>query len=461
MSPPPSFSAPQQVAVPGTARRPWRALAHRDFRRLWLSQFVSVSGSQMQWVAVDWHIYVLTGSPLALGLVGLMRVVPIVVFSLAAGVVADRGDRRLILLVTQSAMLLVALALAAVTRAGVETVPVLYLLTAMSAAASAFDAPARQALIPRLVPRRDLPGALAINLTMFHGAMIAGPALAGVLLAIVGNGRGAAGDPDTAGIALIYALNAFSFLGMLATLAGMRADTAPEGDAASRERPMAALTAGLRFVFGTPILVWTMALDFVATFFSAALSLLPIFADQILGVGASGFGWLRAAPAIGAVAGALGTAAFPLPRRQGRLFLWAVGAYGVATIIFGFSRSFALTFGALAFAGLADLVSTVVRQTVRQLITPDRLRGRMTSVNMVFFMGGPQLGELEAGIVAALFASVAVGATVSVVSGGILTVLAAAFVAARAREVRELDVRTLLEEGDGAEPAVRKGRIEG
>lgn len=414
-------------------RAPWRALRHRDYRRLWLGHLVSLTGSQMQWVALDWHIYVLTGSPLALGLVGLCRVVPIVIFSLWGGVVADRSDRRKVMLATQGAMVAVALALGLVTRAGLDTVPLLYLITAASAAVSAFDNPSRQALIPRLVPRAELPGALALNLTMFHSAMIVGPSLAGLLLAAVARS-------GTSGIAWLYFLNAASFGGTLGALFAMRTPPAPEGEAASREGLAAALQAGLRFVFGSPILVWTMLLDFVATFFSASLSLLPIFADQILGVGPSGFGWLRSAPAIGAVIGAFATAAFPLPKAQGKIFLWSVGIYGVATAVFGLSRSFSLTFAALALGGLADLVSTVVRQTTRQLITPDGLRGRMTSVNMLFFMGGPQLGELEAGLVASLFASAAVGATVSVVSGGVLTVLVTVWVAARVPVVRRFEV---------------------
>jgi hypothetical protein len=164
---------------------------------------------------------------------------------------------------------------------------------------------------------------------------------------------------------------------------------------------------------------------------------LPIFADQVLKVGAFGFGWLRAAPALGALAGSLYTSIKPIPARKGRVFLWAVAAYGLATLVFGLSRSYLLTFVALAAGGLADLVSTVVRQIVRQTITPDAMRGRMTSVNMIFFMGGPQLGELEAGLVASLFASAAIGATVSVASGGIATVLVAALCAWKAKVVRD------------------------
>ena len=423
-------------------RRPYVALRHRDFRWLWLSQLVSMTGTQMQVVAINWHIYLLTRSALALGFVGLTRVLPIIVFSLWGGIVADRRDRRRVMLVTQSAMTLVSLALALLAIRGHDAVWAIYALNALQAAASAFDNPARQALIPRLVPREDLPGALALNLTMFHVAMIGGPGLAGALIAVYGGSVtpmphvGAPVPADTRALALIYLLNALSFLGILFVLATMKTSGRVEDPHGSQESPLEAVRSGLRFVFTTPIMVWTMALDFFATFFSGAMSLLPIVADQVLGVGPAGYGWLVAAPALGAVLGSVYTSIRPLPRHQGRVLLWAVAAYGVATIVYGFSRSFLLTFLALAGTGLADVVSTVIRQTLRQLLTPDALRGRMTSVNMIFFMGGPQLGELEAGLVASLFASAAVGVTVSVVSGGALTLAAVAWVAAATPLVR-------------------------
>ena len=418
--------------------RPYLSLRHRDFRRLWLSQLVSLTGSQMQAAAIDWHVYLLTHSPLALGLVGLSRVIPIVSLSLWGGVVADRYDRRKVMLATQLTMAAVAAALAGLTFTGRETRWLLYVLTGLTSAAGSFDNPARQALVPRLVPREALAGALAMNLTMFHVGMILGPAIAGAFIAAAGEG--------TRGLAAIYLVNSISFLVVVVTLLTMRSSGAVDGGPQGRAHPWAQLREGLRFVFTTPIMVWTMALDFVATFFSGATSLLPIFADQILKVGAFGFGWLRAAPALGALVGSIYTSLRPLPPRQGRVFLWAVGAYGTATVVFGLSRSYALTFAALAATGAADLVSTVVRQVVRQMITPDTMRGRMTSVNMIFFMGGPQLGELEAGLVASLFASVTLGATVSVVSGGVATVLVAAWIARRAAVVREYDVGSVMED---------------
>jgi hypothetical protein len=321
---------------------------------------------------------------------------------------------------------------------------VLYGANALLAAASAFDNPARNALTPRLVPAAELPAALSLNLTMFHAAFIGGPALAGLLIAGVGlhhgglaalQASGASRDP--APLALIYSLNALSFLGVLHALVLMRTSGRVEPGSGGHERPLAALREGLRFVFRTPIMVWTMGLDFLATFFAGSLSLLPIFADQVLHAGPAGYGWLVSAPAHGALVGSLYASVRHLPARQGRILLASVAFYGIATVAYGLSRSYWLTFAALALSGLADLVSTVIRQTLRQMLTPDHLRGRMTSVNMIFFMGGPQLGELEAGLVASLFASLALGATVSVVSGGVATVLLAAGVGLLAPVVRE------------------------
>lgn len=413
-------------------RAPYLALAYRDYRRLIASQLLSLTGSQMQVVAINWHVYLLTKSPLALGFVGLTRVVPIIAFSLWGGVVADRQDRRRVMIATQTAMTAVALALAGTTFFGRETLWFLYGLNAMGAAAVAFDGPSRQALIPRLVPPEDLPGALSLNLSVFQAALIGGPALSGLLIAQAGSG--------TRGLSIIYLINAVSFLAVIFALVTMRTSGAPEPTEGKVEMS-AALAEGLRFVFTTPIMVWTMGLDFLATFFSGATSLLPIFADQVLHVGAKGYGILAAAPAVGALAGALYLSIRPLPDRQGRIFLWAVAAYGASTVVFGFSRTFWLTLVALAGTGLADAISTVIRQTIRQFVTPDRLRGRMTSINMIFFMGGPQLGELEAGFVASLFASTVMGVTVSVVSGGIATMAIAATIAAAAPVVRRYDFR--------------------
>ena len=245
------------------SRRPYQALSHRDFRLLWGSNLVSITGSQMQVVAINLHVYLLTGSALALGMVGLTRVIPIILFSLWGGVAADRFDRRKLMFCTQFAMAVVALALAGCTFLHRETVWGIYLLTALSAAATAFDNPTRQALIPRLVSREDLPGALALSLTAFHTAMIGGPALAGLIIAGSGfsfthdvTALAGHGTRSTGGLSLIYLLNAISFLGVMISLLIMRTQGKVEAEnGAEHPHLLESLKAGLRFVFTTPIMV--------------------------------------------------------------------------------------------------------------------------------------------------------------------------------------------------------------
>lgn len=408
-----------------TRQRPYRALRHRDFRLLGTATLVSIIGTQMQNVGIDWHVYVLTRSPLALGALGLVRVVPLIVFSMWGGIIADRHDRKIVQFTTQSIMAIIALLLGVATWLGRDTIWLVYLLTATVAATNAFDAPARQALIPRLVPKEDLPGALSLNLTFMYVAMIVGPALTGVVLGFTG----ARAAHTTHGLAPIYFTNAASFLAVLFALISLKASGKPEKSATHREGWAASLRAGWKFLFSTRIMLWTMALDFFATLFSGAISLLPIVADQILHVGATGYGWLRASQGVGALLASVFTSMHPLPRRQGPLLLWSVAAYGAATIVYGLSHNILLTIFALAASGAADLVSTVIRATLRQVLTPDALRGRITAFNMIFFIGGPQLGEMEAGFVASLFHPVALGTMISIMSGGAATVLVVGMIA--------------------------------
>ncbi|HET6975156.1 MAG TPA: MFS transporter [Pyrinomonadaceae bacterium] len=399
------------------------ALRHRDFRLLWLGQIVSVTGSQMQFVAINWHVYILTKSAFALGLVGLFRAVPIIICSLAGGVFADAIDRKRLMIVTQTIMLACAALLTAGTIAGFESVWPIYILSGIAAAATAFDTPARQALMPTLVPIEDFPNAVSLAVIVFNVATIAGPAIAGFLLA-------------ESGPAIIYGINALSFLAVIAALVAMRASGRPELQTERKDAlSLAALKEGLRFVWRTPIIVQTMTLDFVATFFASATLLLPIFAQERLHVGARGYGFLAAAPAIGSVLTALLMARLGTLRRQGRLVVAAVAVFGVATAGFGVSTVYWVSLLMLAITGAADTVSTVLRQTIRQLVTPNHLRGRMTSINMMFFMGGPQLGELEAGIVAGLL-----GAPLSVVIGGLGSLIAAAITAVKSKSLMKFEM---------------------
>jgi MFS family permease len=383
-----------------------------------MGQIVSVTGSQMQSVAINWHVYLLTKSAFALGMVGFFKGVPIVLCSLMGGVVADAMDRRRLMIATQTVMLIGAAALALVTMSGLQSVWPIYLLTAAASGATAFDIPARQALMATLVPAKDFPNAVSLGLMVFNVAMIVGPAIGGFLLA-------------SHGPAAVYGINAISFVAVIAALAAMRTSgrLTAESEQANRVS-YEALKEGLAFVWRTPIIVQTMTLDFAATFFASATALLPIFAAEILRVGARGVGLLAAAPAVGSVATALLIARFGGFRRQGRIVIWSVAIFGVATVAFGVSRAFWFSLLMLAITGAADTVSTVLRQTIRQLATPNHLRGRMTSINMVFFMGGPQLGEVEAGVVASL-----IGAPLSVVIGGVGSVLSAGVAAIRAKSL--------------------------
>jgi MFS family permease len=336
---------------------------------------------------------------------------------MVSGVVADAWNRIRVLLVTQVAAAAAACGLAALAFRGVTVVWPIYVLAALGAAAGAFDMPARQALVPTLVPREHLPNAISLNTIMFQTAAVAGPSLGGLLIA-------------AAGVGWAYAANAVSFGFVIVALLMMRdvsGRPVPEAGAAHEDVSIRAALEGLRFVFRSSLIRSTMLLDFFATFFSSAMALLPIFAQDVLKVGANGYGWLYAGPAAGAlVASAVMVPLTDRIRRRGLTLLWAIGGYGIATVGFGLSRSFWLTFACLAMTGATDTVSTIIRNIVRQLETPDRLRGRMTGVNMVFFMGGPQLGELEAGAVANWL-----GAPFSVVSGGfgclVATVLLVAF----------------------------------
>jgi MFS family permease len=380
------------------------ALAARDFRLLVTGQLVSLTGTRMQQVAVAWQLYLLTHSSLMMGLLGLCRVAPVILFALGGGVVADAVDRRRLMMVSQTCMALASLALAVATAFGRASPAAIYATAVAQGVAFALDAPARQALVPLLVSREQLPGALSLYAMAFQVAAIIGPALGGLCIAAWG-------------VLPVYVFDAVSFGAVLAALALLQHREAPRTGSAVT---LGAALEGLRFLRRSPVILWTMLLDFAGTFFAGATLLMPIFADQLLHVGPRGLGALYAAEPVGAALAAAFLALRPPIRRQGTVLLWSVGVYGAAIAVFGVSPWLLPSLALLALSGAADTVGMVVRQTLRQLATPDELRGRMTSVNMIFFIGGPQLGELEAGAVARLF-----GARVSVASGGLLCVAAA------------------------------------
>jgi MFS family permease len=389
------------------------SLRYRKFRLLWLGLAISITGSQMQLWALFWHIRTLTDQPIALGGVGLARILPIIGFSLVGGAVADAINRRRVLFLTQTVMVLIGIALTWLTFIGKIDLWHIYLLTAIQAVAISFDLPARQAVVPNLVPNHDLPNAFSMMSIARQVGAIVGPALSGLVIAYWGQ-------------AYTYLIDAVTYLAVIIALILM--GSIPQELATSQENPVSltAIKEGVQFILGHPIILSTMLLDFFATFFSSANTLMPIFARDVLNVGAIEYGWLSAAQSIGAMAAAVIISQMVEIRRQGPVFLGSVVAFGLATIGFGLARTFVLAMLALVFVGASDSVSTIIRNTIRQLQTPDYIRGRMTSVNQIFFMGGPQLGEVEAGTVAQFF-----GAPFAVITGGIGCILAVGWVVRR------------------------------
>jgi len=404
------------------------ALRHRDFRLLWGGGLVSEIGSQMQIVAINWQVYQLLrgdaytlvlgawrlhlgAGALGLGLLGLARVVPILLLSLLGGLVADTLDRRTLIVGAQIAAAAVSALLAALTLTGHVTIAALYLLTALDVAVSAFDEPAQQALVPHLVPRAHLTNAVSLFTLVWQIGTVVGPGLAGLVIA-------------RAGVGVVYALNAASFVAVVLAVGALR--YRGRGGVEATGVSVAALREGLRFTRRTRLVWSTMLLDFYATFFSSARTMLPIVADRLLHAGAPGYGLLATAQPLGAVLAGVALALRRDIRRQGVALLLGVAVYGVATALFGVSTIFAVSYALFALTGAGDTVSTVIRATLRQTLTPDHLRGRIASVHMMLAMGGPQLGELEAGLVAALWS-----APVAIVTGGVATVLLTAWVAWR------------------------------
>jgi MFS family permease len=401
-------------------RTPVAALRHRDFAIYWGGSVLSLVGTQFTTVAMAWQIYELTNSPLELGLLGLARGAPMLILLLFGGLLADAVNRRHLMMATQIGQMCVSAGLAVITLVGSVSPPILYAASLLLALFSSLEQPARTAIIPNLVPREDLTSALALSGTQRHVATILGPSLAGLLLA-------------HSGAAVCYVVDGVSWLAMLAALAIMRplAQIAGGRGAVS----MQALREGLHFVWTHPVILSMMALDFSQNFFGSARALLPIYARDILDVGPQGLGLLYSANSVGAVVMATVMAVRGHVRRAGAWVLVSVALYGVFMTLFGISHVFWFSFLMLAAAGAANAVSFVLRNTINQLLTPDEIRGRVTSVNSMFTNTGPQLGQFEAGALASV-----IGAVSATAVGGLLVTSVAGGLAAVA-SVRRFEVR--------------------
>lgn len=396
---------------------PYAALRFRDYR-LFASGYVSAAiGYQMQSVAIGWELYERTGSAMVLGVVGLVQAVPIIVLTLPAGHVADQCDRKRIVMMTQLMLALCSIGLVVLSyRQG--AIALIYACLFLSGVARAFNKPASDSLLPSLVPITAFNNAVTWNSSAFQIASVVGPALGGLVIALLHSAT------------LVYVLNVvltFTCFGFIALIA------AKQPPRSTKAVTLKSLLAGIGFVWQTKVILATITLDLFAVLLSGATTLLPIFAKDILHVGPTGLGWLRAAPAIGAFSMALIIAHLPPMKRAGKTLLWAVIGFGVATFVFGISRSFWLSLLMLMLTGAFDNISVVVRHTLVQVKTPDYMRGRVSAVNSVFINTSNELGGFESGLMAAAF-----GPVVSVVVGGIGTIAVVLAVASIWPQIRQL-----------------------
>lgn len=377
--------------------------AHTAFVRFWLARLFGVLSNQMLMVAVGWHMYDLTGSAWDLGLVGLFQFVPALVLTLPAGHVADRLHRGRIFAACLALQACVAAGLAGATWHGLVTRDWILGLSVLLGVARAFQMPAQQAITPLLVPANLLPRAVTLSTAGMEFAVIAGPALGGLVYA--------------GGALYVYGLCAAALVLSMACALTVRHAHRPAHSAVS----MKEVLAGLGFVWRQKELLGAMSLDLFAVLLGGATALLPLYVKDLLHGGPETLGLLRAAPSVGALMMSAALMRWPLHRRVGIKLLVSVGVFGLAMLVFGLSRQLWLSMLALAVSGAADNVSVVIRLTLMQLDTPDALRGRVSAVNSIFIGASNQLGEFESGALAAWLGPVA-----SVVLGGIGTLLVAA-----------------------------------
>ncbi len=381
------------------------ALRERDYARLVGAIVAMGFGREMVLVAVGWQVYAIDRNPLHLGLVGLAEFLPLPLLALPAGALADRLSRKLVFIGSLAIDAAITVGLLFVSLSGAGQLWPFLALSFASGVAAALGNPAARSMPPTLVPRELLTSALAIRSTVGQATVVSGPALGGLLFAL---------DPE-----LVYGSGVALFVVAMAMVARIRPRTIEQAPEVAGSR-LGGLLAGLRFVRRSPVLLGAISLDLVAVLFGGAVALLPLFARDILHVGPVGLGVLRSAPAIGALLAGIMLTRRPLGGLAGRKLLIVVAVFGASMVVFGLSRSFALSMSALAVGGFADMISMNIRATITALATPDMLRGRVNAVEMVFISASNELGAFESGAAAAL-----IGAVPAVVIGGSLTMLAA------------------------------------
>jgi MFS family permease len=406
---------------------PYQALRHRNFQYQWFGSLIGTLGNQMQGAAVGWDIYTRTHSPFSLGLVGLVQALPVLMLALPSGQIADRLDRRRIVISMAGLLALAWLGLYSVSSNS-GPISIFYFFLFVDGVANALIRPARVSLLTQLVPLEQLPNAITWNSTRVQFSTMVGPALGGFAIAAF------------AGPAPVYLVAVLLSVVDIVCVILMR--PRPQ-ERANESISWQSISSGARFVVQNKLLLAPLSLDMLAVLFGGAVALMPIFAKDILHVGSTGYGLLLAAPSVGALLTLLFLAHTPPLKKAGKVLLWCVAGYGVAMIIFGASRWFWLSLMMLFIAGGLDSISVMIRHTLVQVITPDYLRGRVSSINGLFIGVSNELGGFESGTVAKFL-----GAMPTVVLGGIGTVLVVAGVAFKWPQLRELD--TLQEAAEEA-----------
>jgi MFS family permease len=417
--------SPPRRRLRGIVLDPTPLRLDRDYRLLWTGQAISSTGRMITQVVLPYQVYVLTNDLLAVGFLSIVQLVPILAFSLGGGAVADSVDRRKLLLITQVTLMGCSVALVLLALTPAPPLAALYAVAFIAAGLAAVDQPARSSSIPRLVPPERMPAAISLNQAVFNASAIVGPAIGGIVLA-------------AAGIAAAYVLDAITYLGAIAALLLMR--PIPPARGATRAS-LGAIVEGLRFAARTRPLLATFLVDLNAMVFGSPRALFPALALEVFKVGPAGVGFMASAAGVGALVAALLSGWTGGVKRPGRAVLIAVAVWGLGIIAFGLSTfSFPLALLFLAIASGADVISAVLRSAMLQVLTPDPLRGRVSSIHVLVVTGGPRIGDVEATAVASV-----IGPAGSVVAGGVLTLMGLGLIHLGMPEFARLELR--LDEG--------------
>jgi MFS family permease len=420
--PPRSGRLRRLLAVVATDVTPLRVA--RDYRLLWSGMTISTIGRQITVVALPYQVFLLTRSSLAVGAIGLVQLVPLVVLSLMGGAIADQFDRRRLLVITNSCLAACSALLTVGAFLHWQSVAFLYVIAGLSAAFAAVDGPARSAIIPNLVRPEHLASSLALNFGGFQTTLIVGPALGGVIIATVGLGTG-------------YLIDVVTFAAAIGAAIAI-APQPPRGG--TREPVLRSVRFGLAYTARQPVLLGSFAADLVAMIFGMRRALYPVLATTVYNAGPVGLGLLSSAPGVGGLLAAMASGWVGRSRALGRIVVIVVGVWGLSVIGLGLAPALWVALLALAVGGAADAFSAVARSTIMQSITPDNLRGRISAVYMMVVVGGPSLGDIEAGAVASAFSP-----EISIVSGGVMCLVGLGLVALRAPQLVRFRARYFTE----------------